>query len=129
MKCLGNHRVFQQRFEGHHFERGLVRSFKHDWTRRAGLDYLKPATGADTPAVAGLETGKSILRHGRGEIVAKLRGGGKELLCDDAADGVQAKVLRTGVAAAVAKEAGYGVETTRLKRLAEYVLLRSDFRF
>ena len=90
--------------------------------RRAGIDALQPAGGADAPAVAGLEAGEAVLRHGGGEIVAEALGGGEKLRRDDAADGVHAEIVRAGVAAAVAEEAGHGLAAAGGEGLAEDVL-------
>lgn len=123
MEGFGNHGVLQQDFEGDDLEGRLVRCFKNDRAGGASALHLKPARGADTPVVAGLEAGEAVLWHGCGEIVAQLGGDGEKVRCDDAADGMNAEVFRAGAATAVAVEAGHGLASTGFKRLAEDILL------
>ena len=120
---FGNDRVLEKCLKRDDFEGRLVGRFEHDRAGGPRLDDLQPAAGADAPVVAGLEARESELRHGRGEIVAELRGDGEELGSDDAADGVYAAVVGAGVAAAVTIEAGKRIEAARLERLTEDVLL------
>jgi hypothetical protein len=126
VKRLRNDGVLQEDFEGDDFERGLVRGLEDDGAGRAVALHLEPTGGADAPAVAGLQAGKAVLRHGGGEIVAEALGGSEELGGDDAADGVDAEVVGAGGAATVAVEAGEGVHAAGLKGLAEDVLLRGE---
>src|ERR1044072_1701102 len=57
------------------------------------------------------------------EVVADLELVSQELVRDDRAHRVAADVLRPGVAASVAKEAGHRVHATGLEGLAEHVEL------
>lgn len=120
---LGDDGELQQDVEGDDLERGFVGGFEHDGAGGSGLVNLKPATGADAPAVAFFEPWKAVLRHGRGEVVAQARRGRKELLCDDAADGVNAEIVGPGVAASIAKEPGDGFCAAGFERLPEHILL------
>jgi hypothetical protein len=118
-----DHGELQQDVEGDDLERGLVGGFKHDGAGCSCLVNLKPSAGADAPAIALLEPWEAVLRHGCGEIVAQPRRGCEELLCDDAADGVNAEIVGAGVAASIAKKTGDGVCAASFQRLAEHILL------
>jgi len=107
--------------EGDDLEGGLVGGFEDDGAGCSGLLDLEPASGADAPAVAGAEAGESILRHWCGEIVAELPGDAEEVFGDDTADSVDAEVVRAGITAAVAIEAGDGIAAAELEWLAEHV--------
>ena len=113
--------VFNQDFERNNRQRGLVGRLQHDRATCPGLLDLKPPRGADAPAIAGFEARKAKLRHGRAEVVAEEFGDAKELLVDDAADGVDAEVVRTGLAAAGAIETCHGLAAADLERLAENI--------
>jgi hypothetical protein len=110
-----------EKFKGNDAESVLVSCFEDDRAGCSGPLDLEPAGGTDAPAVAGLEAGESVLRHGGGEIVAERFGGGEEWGVDDATDGVDTEIVGAGVAAAVAVEAGHRLAATGGQRLAEYV--------
>ena len=97
-------------------ERFFVRGREHHRRRDAGIERLAPASGAETSAIAGLQSGKTDFRLRRGQIVATFCGEGKKLDGHARADDMQPEILRTGVAAAVAVEArarfhGAGLES------------------
>ena len=96
VELVGDDGVLDEELEGDDLQGGLVGGFEDDGAGGSGLLHLEPARGADTPAVAGLEAGKAILRHGGGEIVSKGLGGGEEGGVDDAADGVDALIFGSG---------------------------------
>src|SRR5580704_10934983 len=124
VKPVRDYSVLDQQFERDDLEGGLVGGFEDDGAGGSRLLDLEPAGGTDAPAVAGFETGESVLRHGCAEIVAKGLGDAEELFVDDAADGVDTEVVGACVATAVAVEAGRRVlrlAAADVQRLAEDV--------
>ena len=119
VELAGDDRVLDQELEGNDFEGVLVGGFEDDGAGCSGLLDLQPAGGADTPAVARFEAFKAKLRHGGAEVVAEGLGGFEEGRVDDAADGVDAVVVRAGLAAAGAVEAGHGLAAADVEGLAE----------
>ena len=107
VELFGDDGVLDEEFEGNDLEGGFVGGFEEDGAGCSGLLYLEPARGTDAPAVAGFEAGEAELGHGRGEVVAERLGGVEEGCVDDATDGVDAEVVGTGLAAAVAIKAGH----------------------
>jgi hypothetical protein len=128
VQSFGDDGVLEEGFEGNDLKCGLVGGFEDDRAGSSGLDYLQPAGGADAPLVAGVEAGEPVLWHGGGEVVAQASRDGEELFGDDAANSMNAEVVRTGVAAAVTIEAGERVEAAGFQGLAEHVLLRGELR-
>ena len=122
MELVGDDGVLDKQFEGDDFESGLVGGFEDDGAGGPGLLYLQPAGGADTPAVAGLQAGEPVIRHGRGEVVAQGLRGIEKRLVDDAADGVNAEIVRPGLAASGAIEAGHRGAAAGGEGLAEDVV-------
>jgi hypothetical protein len=121
VELAGDNGVLDQELEGNDLQSVLVGGFEDDGTGGSGALDLKPASGADTPAIARFEAGKAKLRHRRAEIVAESLGRFEERGIDDAADGVEAVVLRAGLAAAGAIEAGHGLAPADVEGLAEDV--------
>ena len=121
MQLVGDDSVLDEEFERNDLQGVLMGSFKDDRAASARLLDLQPARGADAPAVAGLEAGEAVLRQGSGEVVAEGFRGVEERPVDDAADGVDAKVFRAGVAAASTVEAGHGIAAAGAQRLAKDV--------
>jgi len=113
--------VLDEKFEGDDLKGIFVGGFEEDGAGCSCLLDLKPASGADAPSIAGLKSGKAVLRHRGGEVVAKGFAGGEKVGIDDAADGVDTEVAGAGVAAAVAIEARHGSASASGKRLAEDV--------
>ena len=99
-------RVLLQRVERNHRQRFLVRGREHDRRRDAGLVGLTPGCRADTPAIAGFQARKVVLRCRRDEIVALLARELEKRARDLRADDVESEILGAGVATAVAVEAG-----------------------
>ena len=126
MQLGGDDGELNQELEWNDAEAVLVGRFEDDGAGCSGLLTLQPAVSTDAPAVAGFETGKAILRHGGGEVVAESLGGGEEWGVDDAADGVDTEVVRAGIAAAVAVKAGHGIAAAGVEGLAEYVFAAGD---
>jgi hypothetical protein len=119
-----DHCVLNEKLEGNDFEGVLVGGFEDDRAARASLLDLKPTRSTDAPAVAGLEAGEFILRHGGGEVVAKSLGGCEEGSVNDATNGVHARVVGTCFAATGAVEAGrrvFRLATAGVEGLAEDV--------
>ncbi len=108
MELRGDDGVLDEELEGDDFEGVLVGGFEDDRAGGSGSLDCEPALSADTPTVAGFEALETVLRHRCNEVVAESAGGFEEGLVDDAADGVYAVVVRAGIAAAVAVEAGVG---------------------
>lgn len=129
MDLVGDDGVLDEDVEGDEAEGVFMGGFEDDGAGGAGVEDLLPAGGADAPVVAGFEAGKAMFRHGSGEIVAEALGGGEEVGGDDGADGVDAKVVGAGVAAAVAIEAGHGLAATGGEGLAEDVSAEVLFGF
>ena len=102
-------------------ERFFVCCREHDRRRDAGIERLAPASGAETPAIAGLQTGKTDFRLRRGQIVATFRGEHEEFGGHARADDVQTEVVRTRVTAAVAEKAGARFDRAGLESAAQDV--------
>ena len=101
-----------------------MRSFQNHRARSSSALHLQPAGRAYTPTIARLQAGESKLRHGRGKIVAQARGHSKKLLRHNAANSVQAKIVRSGVAATITIKASHGLATAGFQRLPEDIFLR-----
>ena len=108
--------------EGDELKGGDVGGFEDDGAGFAGFEGLFPAGDADAPAVARVQAGEGPLGAGGDEIVSDFDLVLEELLGQDGADEVQAAVLRAGVAAAVAVEAGEGCGGAVLEFGSEDVL-------
>ena len=98
-----------------------------DLGRDAGVEGLFPTGGAKAPAIAGLEAGEVPLWTGGDEIVAAGEGEGEEVVAGFDADGVDARVLRTGVTAAVTVKPGEGGSATGLEDASEDVQRSHSF--
>jgi hypothetical protein len=104
-------------------EGGEVRCFHDDGWGLAGLEGFLPSLGAEAPAVAGLETGEVILEARRGEVVASLFGEGEKFGRHHGADSVNAAVIGTEPAVAIAHEPSHGIHSAGFQRFAEDVTL------
>jgi len=122
VELVGDDGVLDEELEGDDVEGRLVGGFETDGAGGSGLLDLEPAGGADAPAVAGLEAGKTVLRHRGGEVVAQGFRSGEEGFIDDAADGVGARVVGPGLAASGAVESGHRSAAAGGQGLAEYVV-------
>lgn len=122
MQLVRDYGVLDQQVKRNNFERVLVGSFEHHGTGCTRTLHLQPAGRADAPTVPWLEAGKAILRHRGREVVAQCLGGLQERLVDDAADGVDAQVVRPCLTASCAIKAGHGSAAASSKRLAENVV-------
>lgn len=122
MELVGNHGVLDKQLEWYDLQRGLVGSFQDYRTGGSGFLDLEPTRGADAPAVTGLETRESMLRHGGREVIAEGLRGVEEGSIDDAANGVDAEVVNASFAAAGSIEASHGVAAAGGEGLAEDIV-------
>src|SRR5262249_8773542 len=99
-------------------EGGLVGCRQHHAWGGSGLERLLPARRAQAPAVAWLEAGKAEFRVRGGKIVANGLRESQELHRRLYAHSVDTGILRTGVAAAGAVEAGERLGRAEGDRLA-----------
>ena len=113
--------VLPQDIEGNNFERALVRRGQGDGGADASLQTLEPPGCADAPAIAGVQSGKIILRPWRAEVVADRAAIFEKFVGDFDTYRVAADILGTGVAMPVAKITGDGRQRTRLEWSAENV--------
>jgi hypothetical protein len=98
VKLAGDDGVLNEELEGDNLQRVLVGGFEDDGARGSSLLNLEPASGTDAPAIAGLQASKTVLRHGRAQVVAESLRRREERSIDDAADGVDAVVVGVGLA-------------------------------
>ena len=78
------------KFQGQH-----VSCFQNDLGCNACFKSLLPARGTQTPLVAVFESGESVLRHGRAEVVTLALAEGQEIARDAHAHNVDAGVIAT----------------------------------
>jgi hypothetical protein len=121
VELAGDDGVLDQKLERNDLEGVFVGGFKHDGAGGPGSLDLEPAGSTDAPAVAWFEAGEAKLGHGGAEVVAQGLGGCKEWSVDEAADGVDAVVVRARLAAACAVKARHGFAAADVERLAENV--------
>jgi hypothetical protein len=121
VELVWDDRVLDQKLEGNDLEGVFVGGFEDDRAGGSGLLDLQPASGTDAPPIAGLESCETELGHGGAEVVAQGLGGCKEWSVDEAADGVDAVVVRARLAAACAVKARHGFAAADVERLAENV--------
>src|SRR5215469_972919 len=70
VELVRDYRVLDEDLKGDDGEGGLVGGFKDDGAGCSGLLDFEPAGGADAPAIAGAESGESVMRHRGGQVVA-----------------------------------------------------------
>src|SRR5216683_4640183 len=99
-------RVFLQQIERHDFEGRFMRRGESHPGCAAGLESFLPALGAQAPAVARLQPGEPGGRDRRRQIVAGSARKRQEFGIDPGADGMEADILGTGLAAAGPVEPG-----------------------
>ena len=114
-------RELAHRFKGDDFQSTLVRGLENDAWSRVVLVRLLPARGAETPAVSGFETRKTVFRHGGGKVVPSEFGELKEFGCHFHTNGVRTMILIIGVTTTVAKESRQRISATRLERIAQNI--------
>jgi hypothetical protein len=129
VELAGDDSVLDKQLEGNDLEGVLVSGFEDDGACGASLLNLKPAGGADTPAISRLEASEAELRHGGAEVVAEGLRGFEEWLVYDAADGVNSVIIGAGLAATSAVEAGHGLTAADVEGLAKDVLAAIFDRF
>lgn len=121
LRLRHSQRVLLQLVEVHPFQRRNVRGVQVNARSHACVEGFFPARHAQTPAVARAQSGKTILRRGRRQIVAL---GARELqkfVGHHGADEVQAEVVFAGVATAIAQKSGQRVAATFAQRLAQNI--------
>ncbi len=120
-RLLQIERVLLQRVERDDRERFLVGRRQHDRRRDARLERLPPRRRAYAPAIAGLEAGEAEFGHRGDQVVALTARELEKRLRHLRADDMQAVVLRPGVAAPVAVEAGQGDRRAWLEWACQYI--------
>ena len=105
----------------HKLKHGGMRRFKIDRRRAATLKSDFPTRDADTPAVAGFQSRKTPLGHGRHEIVPIEHREIEKLFRHLHANRVQADVLRPRAAVSVAIKSGHRIAATAAQLGAENV--------
>lgn len=110
--------------EGDELEGPPMGGLQQDLRCLARLQGFLPTGGAETPAIAGLQTGKTVSGLRRGKIVAAQARKLEKLGRHDRADGVRSGVARLGFTAAAAEPTGLGCEAARCERLTEHIHLR-----
>ena len=98
-------RVFIQFLQRNVVEHGFVRCRQKNSWRSAVLQGLNPASCTKTPAITRLQARKSCRGIGGCQIVATGLAEGKKFLADFSAHNMRAKIIRTGIATAVAVKA------------------------
>ena len=88
---------------------------EHDVGRGTVVVGPQPVDGGHAPAVAGHQSGESVLRQRSAEVVADAPLVLEERLRHDRADRVAAPIFRAGVAATVAIEPGERVAAAGLE--------------
>src|SRR5437660_1410675 len=94
-------RVRFEIFEGDELECGGVSGFKVDRRGAIVIERGFPTRDANTPFVAGFQSGESPLGMGRDEIVSIEHGEIEKLTSDAYADRVQTEIFRTGATKSV----------------------------
>jgi hypothetical protein len=110
-----------QIFQRNKLECVNVRGFEHDLWSHAGLERLDPARHAQAPPVTGLQSGKIILGHGRGEIISHRAAEGEKLFRRHNTNGMQALVIGAGAAITVAVKSRHGIAAAALQGLAKNI--------
>jgi hypothetical protein len=121
VELVGDDRILDEQFKGNDLERVLVGSLKDDGARCTSLLHLKPARGTDAPAVAGFQPCEAMMWHGSTEVVTESLGRGEEGGINDTTDGVNTMVVGASLAATRPVEAGHGLATADVERLAENI--------
>lgn len=100
--------------------------FEDDGAGVAGVEGFFPASRANAPAIAGLESGESVKRHRGAEVIAARLAEGEEFFVHFAADRVAAAVLGPHLAFAVAIESGDRIRAAGDEDAADYVFVFHD---
>lgn len=105
----------------HELKHGGMRRFKIDGRGAAALQSGFPTRDADTPAVAGFQSGKTPLGHGRHEIVPVKHREIEKLLCHFHANRMQTDVLRACAAVSIAIKSGHRLAATAAQLSPQHV--------
>jgi hypothetical protein len=115
--------VLLERGERDDVKGAFVGGCQHHVRARPVLMGAQPVRRGHAPAVARLESGEAIWRHGGAEVVPDAALVLEELGRHDSADRVASPILRTGRAAPIPVEAGHGVGATGLKLSTEHIAI------
>lgn len=105
----------------HEFDGRTVRGAEFDLRGHAVLEGLLPAGGTQAPAIARLEAGEVVFRHGGGEVIADGLGIFEKFFRDLHADHMHALVERSGAAIPIAVKPRHGTGAAGLKFSAKDV--------
>jgi len=99
----------------------LSRRFEDNWWSHTGLTGFDPPRKTDTPAVAGMKTGKIELGSWGDEVVSLLAAVFEKLLCHHCTHFVSTRITVEMSAVTITQEPGFGSVATGLQRRAENV--------
>lgn len=88
---------------------------QHDRSRHSVVVSSQPVGSGHTPSVTGLEAGKAILGHRRGQVVADATLMVEKLLRHDRADRMTAPIFRSCLTRTIPVEAGERISATGLE--------------
>ena len=108
-------RVLLQIFQVHMFQCRHMRRFEDDGRGYATLPGFFPASGAETPLITGVQSGEAKLGNRLGEIVATIGCKLEEIIGHHRADDMKSQIPLSGIAAAIAEEAGHRIGAARLE--------------
>lgn len=115
--------MLRQRGQRHDLERGLV-GCSHDDRRSTTIAIgQQPVSGGDTPAVAGDQAGKPVLRHRSTQIISDRLLVFEKLRSDHGTDRMQTTILRTAGATTIAVEARHRISAAGFERFTENVAI------
>jgi hypothetical protein len=107
--------------QGAFFKGSPMGSPQSDPGGTAGFKGFLPPAGTQAPAIARFQAFEAEFRPGGAEVVALGFGEFEEFVGYHGADGVQAKIIRADVAAAIAVKAGDRVFAAGFEFFAKYV--------
>ncbi len=111
-----------QLFEADVLKARLVRSFQNHRGRHTRVKSLFPAKNTEAPFIACFQAGKTPFGMRSDEIIPARNRELEKLVGHDRAHGVPANVIRSGLAVAVAIEAGHWRRTADLQLTPENIL-------
>jgi hypothetical protein len=106
--------MFTQRLERYDFEGAFVRRGQYNEGRGAVVVSAKPVPRGNTPPVAGHQSGETVLRNGRAEVITNGPLVLEKFCGHYGTNGVTAQVFGTGRTAPVTVEARHGIGATGL---------------
>jgi hypothetical protein len=108
-------------FQGDPFQCGRVGRFQVHRGSHSTLERVSPASDAKAPAIADLKTRKAPFFVRCDKVVAVEDREIQKVSSRDHADGMQANVLRTRAAEAIAIKPGHRISATRFEICSEHV--------